>query len=76
MATAAKPTAIVDPQLQTYRIALAELLQRMQALAASINNPALATTTESLRRNIDEPFLFVVVGEVKAGKSSFVKFGR
>ncbi|MBT9311129.1 dynamin family protein [Leptothoe kymatousa] len=72
MATAAKPTTIIDPQLQTYRTALAELLQRMQALAASINNPALAETTDSLRRNIDEPFLFVVVGEVKAGKSSFV----
>ncbi|MEM9806194.1 MAG: dynamin family protein [Cyanobacteria bacterium P01_D01_bin.56] len=72
MATAAKPTAIIDPQLQTYRSALAALLQKMQPLAASINNPGLAETTDSLRRNIDEPFLFVVVGEVKAGKSSFV----
>ena len=63
---------IVDPQLQTYRTALAKLLQRMQDLASGINNPDLAQTTDSLRRSIDEPFLFVVVGEVKAGKSSFV----
>lgn len=75
MSKAADPsatTAIIDPQLQTYRSALAQLLQRMQDLASSINNPDLAQTTDSLRRSIDEPFLFVVVGEVKAGKSSFV----
>ncbi|MBE9071007.1 dynamin family protein, partial [Leptolyngbya cf. ectocarpi LEGE 11479] len=65
-------TTIIDPQLQTYRTALAQLLQRMQDLARDINNPDLAETTDSLRRSIDEPFLFVVVGEVKAGKSSFV----
>lgn len=65
-------TAMIDPQLQTYRSALAQLLQRMQALASAINNPDLAQTTDSLCRSIDEPFLFVVVGEVKAGKSSFV----
>ncbi|MEA5462826.1 dynamin family protein [Leptothoe sp. PORK10 BA2] len=65
-------TAIIDPQLQTYRSALAQLLQRMQDLASDINNPGLSQTTDGLRRSIDEPFLFVVVGEVKAGKSSFV----
>ncbi|NEQ49813.1 MAG: hypothetical protein F6K11_06710 [Leptolyngbya sp. SIO3F4] len=72
MGKAAETTAIIDPQLQTYRSALAELLQRMQVLANNINNPDLAQTTDGLRRSIDEPFLFVVVGEVKAGKSSFV----
>lgn len=72
MGKAAETQAIIDPQLQTYRSALAELLQQMQTLAANINNPDLAETTDSLRRSIDEPFLFVVVGEVKAGKSSFV----
>jgi len=44
----------------------------VQALAKAINNPDLQLTTHNLRRNINEPFLFVVVGEVKAGKSSFV----
>ncbi|MEM9484844.1 MAG: dynamin family protein [Cyanobacteria bacterium P01_F01_bin.116] len=72
MGKAAETPAIIDPQLKTYRTALAELLQRMQTLADGINNPDLAQTTDSLRRSIDEPFLFVVVGEVKAGKSSFV----
>ncbi|MGF1491513.1 MAG: dynamin family protein [Microcoleaceae cyanobacterium] len=63
---------ILNQVLQDYRSELDELLQETQQLAADINNPGLQDTTDRLRRNINEPFLFVVVGEVKAGKSSFV----
>ncbi|MBD2113609.1 MULTISPECIES: dynamin family protein [Cyanophyceae] len=63
---------IIDKKLHAYRDDLDRLLERVQALATTINNPNLQRTTHNLRRNINEPFLFVVVGEVKAGKSSFV----
>jgi GTPase SAR1 family protein len=63
---------IVDEGLQNYRFKLNELLHSMERLASDINNAALEDTVEGLRRNINEPFLFVVVGEVKAGKSSFI----
>ncbi|PZO39117.1 MAG: hypothetical protein DCF17_13705 [Shackletoniella antarctica] len=63
---------IINETLQAYRADLDSLLGRVQALAKDINNPDLQLTTHNLRRNINEPFLFVVVGEVKAGKSSFV----
>jgi ribosome biogenesis GTPase A len=63
---------IINQKLQDYRTDLDGLLERVQTLAADINNPNLQQTTYNLRRNINEPFLFVVVGEVKAGKSSFV----
>jgi GTPase SAR1 family protein len=63
---------IIDKTLHAYRDDLDRLLERVQALANAINNPNLQRTTHNLRRNINEPFLFVVVGEVKAGKSSFV----
>lgn len=63
---------IINETLQAYRTDLDALLERVQALAKAINNPDLQLTTHNLRRNINEPFLFVVVGEVKAGKSSFV----
>jgi ribosome biogenesis GTPase A len=63
---------IINETLQAYRADLDSLLERVQALAKDINNPDLQLTTHNLRRNINEPFLFVVVGEVKAGKSSFV----
>ncbi|MGF1570286.1 MAG: dynamin family protein [Nodosilinea sp.] len=63
---------IINAALQAYRTDLDALLERVQALATDINNRDLQTTTYNLRKNINEPFLFVVVGEVKAGKSSFV----
>ncbi|MFQ4140001.1 dynamin family protein [Nodosilinea sp. PGN35] len=63
---------IINAKLHAYRDDLDRLLERVQALANDINNPNLQRTTHNLRRNINEPFLFVVVGEVKAGKSSFV----
>lgn len=63
---------IVDEVLQDYRLKLNDLLHSIERLSSDINNRALEETVESLRRNINEPFLFVVVGEVKAGKSSFI----
>jgi GTPase Era involved in 16S rRNA processing len=63
---------IVDAALQDYRSHLDNLLHSVQRLAADINHAQLRETIENLRKNINEPFLFVVVGEVKAGKSSFI----
>lgn len=49
------------------------LLDRLAALAAAIRPGSDATAAATmLRRHVDERFLLVVVGEVKAGKSSFV----
>ena len=67
-----KSNSIIDANLQKYREELDELLQKVEELADALNNKELKATSESLRKNINEPFLFVVVGEVKAGKSSFV----
>lgn len=63
---------VVDRALVQYQSDLDDLLQTLQNFATQINNQKLIATIYSLRRNINEPFLFVVVGEVKAGKSSFV----
>lgn len=63
---------IVDEALQDYRSHLDNLLHNVHRLAADINHAELRETIENLRKNINEPFLFVVVGEVKAGKSSFI----
>ncbi len=64
--------AIVDPILQRYKLAIAQLLDRLSQFARAINNAALTKTVQSLQENINQPFLFVVIGEVKAGKSSFI----
>ncbi|MEN9869715.1 MAG: hypothetical protein RLZZ171_698 [Cyanobacteriota bacterium] len=63
---------IVDQALIQYQSSLDSLLKRLQVFATEINNQQLQKTIRNLRVNINEPFLFVVVGEVKAGKSSFI----
>lgn len=64
--------AIVEPTLQRYKSALAQLLDQLSHFAQAIHNAALTKTVQNLQENINQPFLFVVIGEVKAGKSSFI----
>ena len=63
---------IVNQELAQYQSSLDKLLNKLQIFATDINNQKLQVTIRNLKNNINEPFLFVVVGEVKAGKSSFV----
>ena len=63
---------VVDEKLARYQSDLDNLLSHLEGFATEINNQQLQVTIRNLRDNINEPFLFVVVGEVKAGKSSFV----
>ncbi|MEL6158872.1 MAG: dynamin family protein [Cyanobacteria bacterium J06554_11] len=65
-------SAIVDPILQRYRGVIAQLLSQLETFARAIENTELTKTVQSLQENINQPFLFVVIGEVKAGKSSFI----
>ncbi|MGD1867484.1 MAG: dynamin family protein, partial [Phormidesmis sp.] len=64
--------AIIDPTLQRYKSDIAALLAQLAQFAQAIDNAALTKTVQSLQENINQPFLFVVIGEVKAGKSSFI----
>ncbi|MCI4670413.1 MAG: dynamin family protein [Bacteroidia bacterium] len=63
---------LVSKSLQAYRIHLEEIAKQLHQLAIDIHNNDLASTISELRNTINEPFLFVIVGEVKAGKSSFI----
>ncbi|MEM6596966.1 MAG: dynamin family protein [Cyanobacteria bacterium P01_C01_bin.69] len=64
--------AIIDPTLQRYKAETAALLAQLAHFAGAIDNAALTKTVQNLQENINQPFLFVVIGEVKAGKSSFI----
>ena len=65
-------SAIIDPTLQRYKAAIAQLLTELETFAQSIDNSPLTKTVKNLQENLNQPFLFVVIGEVKAGKSSFI----
>ena len=66
------PNAILDQAIHDARSRLGSLLDDFGNFAASLHNAGLQKTIASLQENIQQPFLFVVIGEVKAGKSSFV----
>ena len=63
---------IIDKRLQKYRLHLDETIKNLHTLTQEIQSKELSNTVSELRQRINEPYMFVVVGEVKAGKSSFV----
>ena len=65
-------TELLDEELQSYRDRLSETVKELHNLCGEIDNRELSEVVSDLRNRIGEPFMFVVVGEVKAGKSSFI----
>ncbi len=63
---------IIDASIRNFRTQLEEAIKDLHELTERIKSPALAQTASDLRERIREPFMFVIVGEVKAGKSSFI----
>lgn len=63
---------ILDTQLKNYRTQISEIVKDLHDLTIKIGHDELAQTVSDLRNRINEPFMFVIVGEVKAGKSSFI----
>lgn len=63
---------LINADLQAARARLEEIIKNLHELTLRIGNEEMAQTVSDLRNRIFEPFMFVIVGEVKAGKSSFV----
>jgi predicted GTPase len=65
-------SAILDQDLQPIRLRLEEIVKQLQQMAQRSHDEGLAQIISDLRSTVNEPFLFVIVGEVKTGKSSFI----
>ncbi|MEO0787622.1 MAG: dynamin family protein [Bacteroidota bacterium] len=65
-------STILDKDIVEKREQLAGGVDKLRELTELIGNSELNRTATDLRDQIFEPFLFVIVGEVKAGKSSFI----
>ncbi|MEM1358769.1 MAG: dynamin family protein [Bacteroidota bacterium] len=63
---------LIDANLQAKRARLEEIIKNLHELTLRIGHEEMAQTVSDLRNRIFEPFMFVIVGEVKAGKSSFI----
>ena len=63
---------LINQKIQSHRAQIDEVIKNLHDLTIRINHHELAETVSDLRNRIHEPFMFVIVGEVKAGKSSFI----
>jgi len=63
---------ILNKELPQLKSRAHEVVKNLHELTISIGQVDLANTVSELRNRISEPFMFVIVGEVKAGKSSFI----
>lgn len=64
--------ALTDKKLLPYFERIKALVEKLAEQSNRIDNSEIQSTIQELRLRMDEPFLFVIVGEVKAGKSSFI----
>src|SRR5688500_11295301 len=64
--------SVIDQHIQERKNELKNVLQRLQQFTGRINHPDTGRILADLRDRIEEPFMFVIVGEVKSGKSSFI----
>ncbi len=63
---------ILNNNVNDQRAQVEDLVKELQSIAGAIGHDELEKTISDLRNRITEPFMFVIVGEVKAGKSSFI----
>ncbi len=65
-------SSILNQRIIENRLRIGEIIKDLHQMTIDIGNEELAETVSDLRNRIHEPFMFVIVGEVKAGKSSFI----
>ncbi|MFH1983140.1 MAG: dynamin family protein [Pseudomonadota bacterium] len=65
-------TSMIDATFEQFRSEAVTWLKDLQGLIREIQNQRLEEIVSDMRIHAGEPFLFVVVGEIKAGKSSFI----
>lgn len=63
---------LLNSTLQSLRAHVDEAVKDLHELAIRIDHEEIAKTVSDLRSRIHDPFMFVIVGEVKSGKSSFI----
>ena len=63
---------ILDERFVILKDRLEAFLKDLHAYINDMGSSSLPATVSDLRSGLNEPFLFVVVGEVKSGKSSFI----
>jgi len=61
-----------DQNVEQIKNDVEHIIGELHTITEEIKHNSLAATVSDLKERILEPFMFVIVGEVKAGKSSFI----
>lgn len=64
--------SIIDPATHRLYEQVEPTLTKLRDLTTEINHQEMSQTMQDIVERLDTPFTFVIVGEVKAGKSSFI----
>lgn len=62
----------IDDALEEIRPRCANYYRQLAVLSSEIGETELESSINDLLQRLEDPFMFVIVGEVKAGKSSFI----
>lgn len=63
---------VIDEKVSALSQASKQAIEKLYELTEGIQHSELSTTVGDILSKLDTPFTFVIVGEVKAGKSSFI----
>jgi ribosome biogenesis GTPase A len=64
--------SVLDDKIILLKERIVKAVDQLGGLTSDIGHQGLISTIQDLKERIEEPFMFVIVGEVKAGKSSFI----
>lgn len=64
--------SLININLQSEKGILDEIAKELHTLTDEIQHKELGLTISEMRSRIHDPFMFVICGEVKVGKSSFI----
>ncbi len=63
---------LIDTKTEALKEQLEHTVGTLLEITKTIGHKELESTVKDIKDRIDDPFMFVIVGEVKAGKSSFI----
>ncbi len=64
--------SLINKHYDHYKTVIDDIFQELYHLTLNVKHKTLSSTVDNIRARLNEPFLFVIVGEVKVGKSSFI----
>lgn len=65
-------SSLIDQKAEHYKSQLESAITTLLKITEDIDNQDLENTVRDIRDRLADPYMFVIVGEVKAGKSSFI----